>query len=119
MPNEENRSACANAQADLNLRWVHIYEGTFSDIAAPMMTFLFLLFHLFSFVPESFRWLVSHGRLEEAEKAIKYVAKINRKPVPSIETIRRALGEQILTPSTAELQWLEHLWDHGICPGHG
>ena len=28
------RSDCANAQADLNLRWVNMLEGTFSDIAA-------------------------------------------------------------------------------------
>ena len=27
------RSACANAQADLNLRWVHIFDGTISDVA--------------------------------------------------------------------------------------
>ena len=27
------RSDCANAQADLNLRWVHTSEGTYSDIA--------------------------------------------------------------------------------------
>ena len=25
---------CANAQADLNLRWAHMSEGTFSDVAA-------------------------------------------------------------------------------------
>ena len=27
------RSDCANAQSDLNLRWAHIVEGTFSDVA--------------------------------------------------------------------------------------
>ena len=26
-------SDCANAQADLNLPWVHVFEGTFSDLA--------------------------------------------------------------------------------------
>ena len=26
--------ACANAQADLNLRWTHMFEGSFSDVAA-------------------------------------------------------------------------------------
>ena len=29
-------SDCANAQADLNLRWAHRSEGTFSDVAAHM-----------------------------------------------------------------------------------
>ena len=28
------RSACANAQADLNLRWAHMSEGTFPDVSA-------------------------------------------------------------------------------------
>ena len=27
-------SDCENAQADLNIRWAHMSEGTFSDVAA-------------------------------------------------------------------------------------
>ena len=30
-------SDCANAQVDLNLRWEHMSEGTFSDVAAHIM----------------------------------------------------------------------------------
>ena len=30
----EDWSDCANAQADLSLRWVHMWEGTFSHVAA-------------------------------------------------------------------------------------
>ena len=30
-------SDCANAQADLNLRWAHMSEGTFSDIATNLI----------------------------------------------------------------------------------
>ena len=44
-------------------------------------------------MPESFRWLVAHGRLEEAEKTIAYVARVNRKPVPDMKKIRAAFGE--------------------------
>ena len=33
------RSACANAQADLNLRWAHMSEDTFSDVVAPIYCF--------------------------------------------------------------------------------
>ena len=44
-------------------------------------------------MPESFRWLVAHGRLDEAEKTIAYVARVNRKPVPDMKKIRAAFGE--------------------------
>ena len=33
-------SDCANAQADLNLRWAHLSRGTFSDIAVRMYNFI-------------------------------------------------------------------------------
>ena len=29
------------------------------------------------FVPESFRWYVSHNRIEDAERVIKYIGKFN------------------------------------------
>ena len=48
---------------------------------------------LFRIMPESFRWLVAHGRLDEAEKTIAYVARVNRKPVPNMKKIRAAFGE--------------------------
>ena len=35
-------SACANAQADLNFRWAHMSEGTFSYLAAPKRMLLHL-----------------------------------------------------------------------------
>ncbi|KAH9509240.1 hypothetical protein Btru_046571 [Bulinus truncatus] len=35
-----------------------------------------------SFVPESLRWLTVQGRVEEAEDVVKYIARLNRKPVP-------------------------------------
>ena len=31
-------SDCANAQADLNLRWAHVSEGAFSDVAAQIVS---------------------------------------------------------------------------------
>ena len=33
-------SDCANAQADLHLRWAHLSRGTFSDIAVRMYNFI-------------------------------------------------------------------------------
>ena len=38
-------SDCANVQADLNFRWVHIFEGTFPDIAARTISYTRPLFH--------------------------------------------------------------------------
>lgn len=56
-------------------------------------------------LPESFRWLVSHGRLEEAENSIKYVAKINGKPPPDLTKLRAVIEkEQQLAKETKALQ---------------
>ena len=45
-------------------------------------------------MPESFRWLACNGRTEEAERAIRYVAKINRKPAPSLKQLQAVLGKK-------------------------
>ena len=42
-------SNCANAQADLNLRWVHISEGTFSWRCSPEFFWVLLLLSQFLF----------------------------------------------------------------------
>ena len=36
-------SDCANVQADLNLRWSHLSEGTFSHVDTHMLCYLFVL----------------------------------------------------------------------------
>jgi len=36
----------------------------------------------FRFVPESYRWLVSNGKIEKAHGVIAKIARINGKPVP-------------------------------------
>ena len=41
-------SDCANAQADLNLRWAHMSEGTFSDVTTYII-YLFFFFFFFSY----------------------------------------------------------------------
>ena len=33
-------------------------------------------------VPESVRWLLTHGKKDEAEKLLKQVAKVNKKKIP-------------------------------------
>ena len=38
-------SDCADAQVDLNLRWVYMSEGTFSHLEAPILLFSFLTKH--------------------------------------------------------------------------
>ena len=32
-----NTSDCANAKADVNLRWLHMFDGTFFDVVAYIM----------------------------------------------------------------------------------
>ena len=41
-PSEDSKH-CANTQADLNLRWAHMSEGTFSDAAAQIIEVHMLL----------------------------------------------------------------------------
>ena len=38
----------ANVQSDLNLHWVHMSEGTFSDVAAPMIHNVSRVIHIFT-----------------------------------------------------------------------
>ncbi|XP_041461673.1 organic cation transporter protein-like [Lytechinus variegatus] len=47
-------------------------------ISAP----LFLFFLLMPFIPESARWLLSHGNSKKAEKIIHKVAKVNKRKLP-------------------------------------
>lgn len=43
------------------------------------------------FIPESFRWLVSHKKLDKAKEVIEKIAKINRVAVPDLKEIEVAL----------------------------
>ena len=36
-----------------------------------------LCLHCFRFVPESFRWYVSHNRTEDAERVIRFIGRVN------------------------------------------
>ena len=44
----------------------------------PMLLYLILV----SFVPESPRWLVSQGKVKQAEKILRSIAKTNKKELP-------------------------------------
>ena len=59
---------------------------------------------LFSIVPESFRWLVSHGRIKRAQQTIEYVAKFNRKPVPDLKKLASVIGENRIFVFTLQLR---------------
>ena len=54
-----------------------------------------IIISVFRFVPESFRWLVTNGRYEEAEIVITKVARINGHPKPDLSpTIAQAKLEK-------------------------
>lgn len=43
----------------------------------------YIIINLFRFVPESVVWLVSQGKVKEAEKILEKAAKVNRRPLPT------------------------------------
>ena len=51
--------------------------------------------YISSYFPESFRWLVSNGKLEKAENAINYVAKINGKPGQDLNRIQAVVQVEV------------------------
>ena len=52
------------------------------------MAILFLNIFL-RFVPESFRWYVSHDRMKDAERSIRFIAKINGHKGLDVESLKR------------------------------
>ncbi|XP_033761056.1 solute carrier family 22 member 6-like [Pecten maximus] len=60
--------------------WLHDWKDL--HIANAISIAPLLLF--WGLVPESFRWLVSHDRLPEAESVINRIARTNRRPAPDL-----------------------------------
>ncbi|KAL4239285.1 hypothetical protein ACF0H5_000102 [Mactra antiquata] len=51
------------------------------------------------FVPESFRWYVSHNRLNDAESVIKKLAKVNKSTrieLNELKTMAKDIGKEII-----------------------
>lgn len=45
----------------------------------------------FSIIPESYRWLVSVNRIDDAHDVIKKIGKMNRRPVPKKEELYKVV----------------------------
>lgn len=68
--------------------WSHIQIAT-AVISAPWILAFF-------FVPESFRWLISHNKFNEAEKVLVRITSMNNKPAPDISTIKALAKEEFI-----------------------
>ena len=65
------RSDCANAQADLNLRWEHMSEGTFTDIVAQIWTSCFTM-QILKGRTMFFEWCRQNNYCFKKENSITY-----------------------------------------------
>ena len=41
-------------------------------------------------IPESLRWLNQHNKFEKAQAALRKIAEINKRPLPSIDILKKA-----------------------------
>ena len=58
----------------------------------------------FRFMPESFRWLVSHRRFDSARQVIEKMARINGKPVPDLSHVEEvAMNDETTNRHTYSL----------------
>ncbi|XP_076448619.1 solute carrier family 22 member 7-like [Babylonia areolata] len=62
--------------------WKHLHIG------ASLLGVPFLLTWFLGTMPESPRWLATQGRLQEAERVVERIARVNRRPVPGARTRR-------------------------------
>ncbi|XP_061183865.1 solute carrier family 22 member 4-like isoform X1 [Saccostrea echinata] len=78
-------------------RSLHILTGVLTGIS------------LFSWwiVPESFRWLVSHDKLTEADRVIKKIARINNHPKPELNKLQNVVESDATFQGDRKYTFLE------------
>ncbi|OWF39981.1 solute carrier family 22 member 21-like [Mizuhopecten yessoensis] len=64
--------------------WLH--DWRYIHFATAIITVPWVLFWWVT--PESFRYLVSHNRIEEAKEVVRRMARINGRPVPNLKKLR-------------------------------
>ena len=73
------RSDCANAQADLNLRWAHMSGGAYSDVSAHIQmalayNFIYIFFFFFFFI--NLRMKVINNTDSGSVRTVWFVLKV-------------------------------------------
>lgn len=65
-------------------------------------------------VPESFRWLVSHDKLAEADKVIKKIARMNNHPKPDLNKLRTVVDSDPSFQGSRQYTFLELIRDRSL-----
>ena len=69
---------------------IRIRNGCFCMISCLSIKQIILDSRYYWIIPESPRWLIQKGRMEEAERIVQKIAKVNKKPIPTnyLESIK-------------------------------
>ncbi|XP_033761146.1 solute carrier family 22 member 6-A-like [Pecten maximus] len=71
--------------------WLHNWK--YLHLASALTSVPWLL--AWWYLPESFRWLITHGKQEDAVKVVHHIAKTNKKGVPDLSTLPEVVDNDV------------------------
>ncbi|KAL5004057.1 hypothetical protein ScPMuIL_017513 [Solemya velum] len=89
--------------------WGYLIQRWQTLVMASVISSIFILFTWW-FIPESPRWLLSKGRLKEAEEILSAMALFNKKSIPNFTTLQESVELEQRKQTTAKKYSYWHLF---------